>query len=140
VTESKRGERELDRLVFVSDAVFAIVMTLLVLEITLLDVPPHLAAAEAPPKVLALGSKFFSYVLSFLVIETYWIAYHQTIRYVVSYDRDAALAELTVLAEHLVHQRRSDDGLLVSAVVSDILISLLRRQQVTPYSRLYSDL
>jgi uncharacterized membrane protein len=87
MTETKSGERELDRLIFFSDAVFAIVMTLLVLEIRVPEVPPHLAAAELPGKVLALEPKFFSYVLSFLVIGTYWIAHHQTFRYVKSYDR-----------------------------------------------------
>jgi uncharacterized membrane protein len=67
--------------------VFAIVMTLLVLEIRVPEVPPDLAAAEVPTKVLALWPKFFSYVLSFLVIGNYWIAHHQTFRYVMSYDR-----------------------------------------------------
>jgi uncharacterized membrane protein len=87
VTEGNRGQRELDRLAFFSDAIFAIVMTLLVLEIRVPEVPPDLAAAEVPAAVLALWPKFFSYVLSFLVIGTYWIAHHQTFRYVTSYDR-----------------------------------------------------
>jgi uncharacterized membrane protein len=87
MANTDRGERELDRLIFFSDAVFAIVMTLLVLEIRVPEVPPSLAAAQVPAKVLALGPKFFSYVLSFLVIGTYWIAHHQTFRYVRSYDR-----------------------------------------------------
>jgi uncharacterized membrane protein len=87
MADTDHGDRELDRLIFFSDAVFAIVMTLLVLEIRVPEVPPPLAAAEVPAKVLALGPKFFSYVLSFLVIGTYWIAHHQTFRYVESYDR-----------------------------------------------------
>jgi uncharacterized membrane protein len=87
VTEDNRGQLELDRLIFFSDAIFAIAMTLLVLEIRVPEVPSDLAAAEAPAAVLALWPKFFSYVLSFLVIGTYWIAHHQTLRYVASYDR-----------------------------------------------------
>ena len=87
MTESKPGERELHRLIFFSDAVFAIVMTLLVLEVRVPEVSPALAATQLPAKVLALGPKFFSYALSFLVIGTYWIAHHQTFRYVRSYDR-----------------------------------------------------
>ena len=87
MAQSDHDERELDRLLFFSDAVFAIVMTLLVLEIRVPEVSPHLAAMEVPNKVLALGPKFFSYMLSFLVIGTYWIAHHQTFRYVRSYNR-----------------------------------------------------
>src|SRR5215212_2983207 len=87
MAETNHQTRELERFIFFTDAVFAIVMTLLVLEIRVPEVPPDLAVAELPTKVLALGPKFFSYVLSFLVIGTYWIAHHQTFRYVQSYDR-----------------------------------------------------
>jgi TMEM175 potassium channel family protein len=87
MAETNHQTRELERFIFFTDAVFAIVMTLLVLEIRVPEVPPDLAAAEVPTKVLALWPKFFSYVLSFLVIGNYWIAHHQTFRYVMSYDR-----------------------------------------------------
>jgi uncharacterized membrane protein len=86
MAETNHGTRELERFIFFSDAVFAIAMTLLVLEIRVPEVPPHLAAAEVPSKVLALWPRFFGYVLSFLVIGTYWVAHHQTFRYVMSYD------------------------------------------------------
>jgi len=68
VTEGNRDQRGLDRLVFFSDGIFAIAMTLLVLEIRVPEEPLDLAAAEVPAEVLALWPKFFSYVLSFLVI------------------------------------------------------------------------
>ncbi len=88
MTETDHGQRELERLIFFSDAVFAIVMTLLILDIRAPDdVPSNRAATEVPILVWALWPKFLSYVLSFLVIGTYWIAHHQTFRYVRSYDR-----------------------------------------------------
>ena len=77
----------LERIVFFSDAIFAIVMTLLVLDIPVPDLPPDLPAAELSAQVLALWPKFLSYMLSFLVIGTYWIAHHQTFLYIKSYDR-----------------------------------------------------
>jgi uncharacterized membrane protein len=77
------NSKELDRLIFFSDAVFAIVMTLLVLDIRV----PDVAAREVPGLVFELWPKIFSYVLSFLVIGLYWIGHHQTFRYVRSYDR-----------------------------------------------------
>jgi uncharacterized membrane protein len=81
------NSRELDRLIFFSDAVFAIVMTLLVLDIRVPEVPSDVAAQEVPGLVFELWPKIFSYVLSFLVIGLYWIGHHQTFRYVRSYDR-----------------------------------------------------
>jgi uncharacterized membrane protein len=79
--------RELDRIIFFSDAVFAIVMTLLVLDIPVPNLSPELAATELPSRVLDLWPKFFSYVLSFIVIGTYWMAHHGTFQYFSSYDR-----------------------------------------------------
>ena len=98
MTETDHGHRELDRLIFFSDAIFAIVMTLLILEIRAPDnVPPDVAATEVPNLVWALWPKFFSYVLSFLVIGTYWIAHHQTFRYVRSYNRTLLWLNLVFL-------------------------------------------
>jgi uncharacterized membrane protein len=77
------SSKELDRLIFFSDAVFAIVMTLLVLDIRVPDAAPR----EVPGMVFDLWPKILSYVLSFLVIGLYWIGHHQTFRYVRSYDR-----------------------------------------------------
>jgi uncharacterized membrane protein len=62
-------------------------MTLLILDIPVPDVPQDSAAAELPGRVLDLWPKFFSYALSFLVIGTYWMAYHGTFRYLEGYDR-----------------------------------------------------
>ena len=98
MTETDHGHRELERLIFFSDAIFAIVMTLLILEIRAPDnVPSDVAATEVPSLVWALWPKFFSYVLSFLVIGTYWIAHHQTFRYVRSYNRTLLWLNLVFL-------------------------------------------
>ena len=98
MTETDHGHRELDRLIFFSDAIFAIVMTLLILEIRAPDnVPSDVAETEVPSLVWALWPKFFSYVLSFLVIGTYWIAHHQTFRYVRSYNRTLLWLNLVFL-------------------------------------------
>jgi uncharacterized membrane protein len=52
--------RELDRIIFFSDAIFAIVMTLLVLHIPEPNLSPEMAATELPSRVLDLWPKFFS--------------------------------------------------------------------------------
>ncbi|WP_218081355.1 TMEM175 family protein [Anthocerotibacter panamensis] len=64
-----------------SDGVFSIVITLLILEMKL----PALSYAQAEvtllPQLLALGPKLLSYVISFLVIGTYWVAHHNAFQY-----------------------------------------------------------
>ena len=87
------SSKELDRLIFFSDAVFAIVMTLLILDIRVPDVAPR----EVLGLVFDLWPKILSYVLSFLVIGLYWIGHHQTFRYVRSYDRTLLWLNLVFL-------------------------------------------
>ena len=80
------GSKELDRIVNFSDGVFAIVITLLVLDIRVPEIPADLVSQELPGRITALGPKFFSYVISFLVIAIYWQAHHRVFRPIRSYD------------------------------------------------------
>src|SRR5918997_3460373 len=80
------GSRELDRIVNFSDGVFAIVITFLVLDIRVPEIPADLVSQELPSRITALGPKFFSYVISFLVIAIYWQAHHRVFRPIRSYD------------------------------------------------------
>ena len=75
--------RELDRIVFFSDAVFAIAITILVLDIR---VPDGLSPAELPAQVLALAPKYLSYAISFLVLTIYWQAHHRVFKPIRGYD------------------------------------------------------
>ncbi|MBV9452874.1 MAG: DUF1211 domain-containing protein [Rubrobacter sp.] len=86
VTGESGDSRELDRLVFFSDAVFAIVITILVLDIQVPAISPSAVSRELPAQLIALEPKFFSYVLSFLVVAIYWQAHHKVFRPIVSYD------------------------------------------------------
>ena len=63
------------RLAFLSDGVFAIAMTLLVLAI---EVPSsHVVdAADIPRLLFELWPKFLSYVVSFIVLGVYWEGHH----------------------------------------------------------------
>ena len=79
--------RELERVVFFSDAVFAIAITILVLDIRVPEIPPGLVSRELPGRILDLGPKFLSYVISFLVLAVYWQAHHRVFRPIRGYDR-----------------------------------------------------
>src|SRR5512144_1733259 len=63
------------RLAFLSDGVFAIAMTLLVLAI---DVPSShvMGAADIPRLLFELWPKFLSYAVSFVVLGVYWEGHH----------------------------------------------------------------
>jgi uncharacterized membrane protein len=76
----------LERLVFFSDAVIAIAITLLVLDIRL----PDLAIRSAPEMgraLLPLVPKILSWAVSFWVIALYWVAHHRCFRYIQRYNR-----------------------------------------------------
>jgi uncharacterized membrane protein len=83
VTPSPFG---LDRIVFFSDAVMAIAITLLVLDLKV----PSAAEGSAPDlarTMLGLWPKYLGYIVSFWVIALYWTAHHRCFRYIRKYDR-----------------------------------------------------
>jgi uncharacterized membrane protein len=78
-----KAGRELDRIVNFSDAVFAIAITILVLDIS---VPDGLSPTELPVQVLGLVPKYLSYAISFLVLAVYWQAHHRVFKPITGYD------------------------------------------------------
>ena len=87
-------ERLLHRLLFFSDAVFAIVMTLLVLDLH----PPELAQGAGPAELLsAIGGKLFAFALSLAILGIFWIAHLSTTRRLQHFDWPATLAILGFL-------------------------------------------
>lgn len=81
------ADKQLDRIVFFSDAIFAIAITLLVLEIRVPELEPARATEELGAALLALTPKYFSYFISFMAIGVYWTAHHRLFQYIVRYDR-----------------------------------------------------
>ena len=79
--------RDRDRIVNLTDGVFAIAITLLVLDIRVPDVPEGLVATELPGELLTLWPKYLGYVLSFLAISIFWTVHHSIFRNVRDYDR-----------------------------------------------------
>lgn len=79
--------KELDRIVFFSDAIFAIVMTLLVLNIEVPRIPEGRVTEELPARLLALWPEFLGYAISFLIVAMFWVAHHGVFRAIEAYDR-----------------------------------------------------
>ncbi len=91
------GALSLERLVFFSDAVYAIAITLLVLEIEVPDFPADLSRAEQWHEFGMLAPKFFAFLLSFLVIGRYWIGHHQLFDRVVGFSAKLLWPNLLLL-------------------------------------------
>ena len=80
-----RTARGFERLVNFSDAVIAIAITLLVLP--LVEIPGELGPGESLADVLSeYRSELGGFVLSFLVIWTFWDAHHQIMEHFRGYD------------------------------------------------------
>jgi uncharacterized membrane protein len=70
LADDERASRQLERLIFFSDAVFAIAITVLVLDLRVIPGPHHeLRLATAVPGMI-------SFAISFYVIGRYWLAHH----------------------------------------------------------------
>ncbi len=65
-----------ERLTALSDGIFAITITLLVLEIKVPEIAENLVATELPRELMDLVPKIFSHFISFIVLGIYWIAHH----------------------------------------------------------------
>ncbi len=86
--------REVDRVVFFSDAVFAIAMTLLAVQIRIPDVPSDQVASALRHQ----SREIVSYVITFWVIGVYWMAHHRMFRFIRRVDGAFIGLNLVLLA------------------------------------------
>ncbi len=87
----------LERLVFFTDAVMAIAITLLAIDLKVPEVDPTRAAIELPRQLSAMGSHLTSFFVSFIVIGIYWMNHHRYFRYIRRYDNRLLLLNLLFL-------------------------------------------
>src|SRR5437762_1552575 len=89
---SVAGNLEYDRVLFFSDAVFAIAITLLVVDIR---VPQ--AVINASHELSESRDKILSFAISFLVIGLFWMGHHRLFRYITALDRQIIFLNLLFL-------------------------------------------
>lgn len=87
----------LERLIFFSDAVFAIAITLLALEIRLPEEAGQYGDLEMWAALAGLWHQYLAYIISFLVIGSFWMAHHRKFRLVDRYDNRLLSLNLLVL-------------------------------------------
>jgi uncharacterized membrane protein len=84
--QNKTNGSGLERIIFFSDAVFAIAITLLALEI-------RIPASEVPLSEAGLSAflsgnwhQYLAYAISFLVIGSFWMSHHRKFHFIRAYD------------------------------------------------------
>ena len=80
---SESGERlSKARLERLTDGVFAIVMTILVLEITIPFISPTVVSTELPKELIELWPALLSYAISFIILGFFWISHDDQFHYI----------------------------------------------------------
>jgi TMEM175 potassium channel family protein len=81
--DDEAAEEGIGRILALSDGVFAIATTLLILEIA---VPATTSDAGLPKALLGLWPRYLAYVISFVVIARFWVAHRQAFRLIARDD------------------------------------------------------
>jgi len=74
--ETRPFEIGKNRIEALSDGIFAIVMTLLILEIHVPNLPTTAPNVEVAPALFTLWPKFVSYLVTFVSLGVFWIGHH----------------------------------------------------------------
>src|SRR2546426_6857255 len=77
-----------------ADGVFAIVMTILVLD---LHVPQVADPTQLVPRLVEMWPKFLTYAISFFLVGAYWIAHHSQYRFIERTNRIILLLNILFL-------------------------------------------
>ena len=96
-TTDERTAFQVDRLAFFSDAVFAIAITLLVFNVHPPVIVGEVTEAALRHSLVLMLPAVIGFVLSFVVIGTYWRAHHRLFRWVRNYDNRLVSINLRLL-------------------------------------------
>ena len=88
---------QIDRIALFSDAVFAIAITLLIIEIKVPHVSRAATDAEMWEKVEELIPELIGFVMSFFVIGLYWLVHHRMFGYIINYNQKLLVTNLVFL-------------------------------------------
>lgn len=121
---------ELERLVFFSDAVFAIAITLMAIE---LRPPTNLnpnTSEQLLRELLADWPHFFAFLLSFWIIAVYWVAHHRHFRYIIRFDegliwRNMIMLFLVALVPFTTLMMGENGDLPAAVVIYSLSITML---------------
>jgi len=92
--EHPKQDFQVERIAFFSDAVYAIALTLLVIEFKIPELNKNSTYAEVWQDVAGMKYKFFALVFSFVLIVNYWMRHHLLFKHIHNYNRDIVVANM----------------------------------------------
>jgi len=92
-----KKEFQVERLVFFSDAVFAIAITLLVIEIKVPEIKGAISETSFLDAFLLLMPRIGGFILSFFIIGLYWFSHYRMFGFVINYDNKLVWLNLLFL-------------------------------------------
>ena len=78
---------QIDRIALFSDAVFAIAVTLLIIEIKVPHVAPSATDAGIWEKLEEMVPELMGFLISFFVISLYWLTHHRLFSFIINYNQ-----------------------------------------------------
>jgi uncharacterized membrane protein len=94
---TRESDNSIGRLLALSDGVFAIAMTLLVLDLKVPNLGDNPGNAALQHALVHDGTAYLSYVISFYVVASYWVEHHRLMRTVTSAPPALIFATLRML-------------------------------------------
>lgn len=82
-----KNEFQLERTILFSDAVFAIAITILIIEIKVPDLKDEITELALLKALAKLIPKFIGFFLSFFLIGLYWTVHHRMFGFLIAYTR-----------------------------------------------------
>ena len=97
ISHESKKEFQLERMILFSDAVFAIAITLLIIDLKIPDIPAPVTNQKMSDAVISLIPKFTGFVLSFFIIGLYWTIHHRIFGFIIGYTNKLVWLNLIFL-------------------------------------------
>jgi len=92
-----KKEFQLERVILFSDAVFAIIITIMVLDIKLPETLRHATSKQVRDAFTELLPKFFAYMVSFFLVGNFWVRHLRIFSFLKDYDTRLIVLNLVFL-------------------------------------------
>jgi uncharacterized membrane protein len=92
-----KKEFQLERIIFFSDAVFAIIITIMVLDVKLPDIVKYSTESEAKSAFLQVLPKLSAFIVTFFVVGQFWMRHLRVFSYLKKYNASLVFINLLFL-------------------------------------------